>query len=136
MALKEKVKRKSLDLAKKLDIIKKSAVTSKHQLAKDFNLPTVTIRNVLNNRENILQALEEGKNPKCKRMKPPQSPILEASLLNWIGNMLEVWPDDAIEELVQHEPIEYEPMGNELPFEVDSLVNEPEDYSAFEYLID
>ena len=87
MALKEKVKRKSLDLAKKLEIIKKSAVTSKHQLARDFNLPTVTIRNVLNNKENILQALEEGKNPKCKRMKQPQSPILEASLLNWIGNV-------------------------------------------------
>jgi hypothetical protein len=68
MAMKEKVKRKSLDLAKKLEIIKKLAVTSKHQLARDFNLSTVTIRNVLNIKENILQALE-GKNPKCKRMK-------------------------------------------------------------------
>ena len=56
MALKEKVKRKSLDLAKKLEIIKKSDG-------------------------------KKGKNPKCKRMKPPQSPILEASLLNWIRNV-------------------------------------------------
>uniref|UniRef100_A0A914DCD4 Uncharacterized protein n=1 Tax=Acrobeloides nanus TaxID=290746 RepID=A0A914DCD4_9BILA len=40
------------------------------------------------------------------------------------------------EETLEHEPIEYEPMENELPFEADSLVNEPEDYSAFEYLID
>ena len=40
------------------------------------------------------------------------------------------------EETLEHEPIEYEPIENELPFEVDSLVNEPEDYSAFEYLID
>ena len=39
------------------------------------------------------------------------------------------------EGTLEHEPIEYEPMKNELPFEVDSLVNEPEDYSAFEYLI-
>jgi len=40
------------------------------------------------------------------------------------------------EETLEHKPIEYEPMENELPFEADSLVNEPEDYSAFEYLID
>jgi hypothetical protein len=40
------------------------------------------------------------------------------------------------EETLEHEPLEYEPMENELLFEADSLVNEPEDYSAFEYLID
>uniref|UniRef100_A0A914C618 Uncharacterized protein n=1 Tax=Acrobeloides nanus TaxID=290746 RepID=A0A914C618_9BILA len=41
-----------------------------------------------------------------------------------------------VEETLEHEPLEYATMENELLFEADSLVNEPEDYSAFEYLID
>ena len=74
--------RKSLDLGEKLKIIQAAANNQNiNSIATKFNRDKKTIRTVLNDRNRILQAIEQGKSARLKQIHQVKYSKLEQPLL-------------------------------------------------------
>lgn len=87
-------KRKSFTMSDKLDLIRMAeeqerttGLLNKTQLAFDFGISKSTVREILQNREKILEAIEDGADSKRKRVYPAKHPTIERSLVTWTKQM-------------------------------------------------
>lgn len=80
--------KKALTLQEKEAIIQSSqAGESTHSIAKRIGRDRKVIRRVLENQNKIRGALQNGLNPRLKRLKKPKFSDVDMALFNWFKNM-------------------------------------------------
>ena len=82
-------KRSAVTLDKKKETIEAAATNNnKSELAKNFNIPRTTIRDILNDKEAILEAIDGGGSGKRARLKSGKNEEIEEALLVRIKQVL------------------------------------------------
>ncbi len=81
-------KKKAVLLEVKKQIIYASANRNNSELEKDFGVPRPTIINIMNNKEEILKAIDEGGSAKRARLKKGKHEEMEEALVIWIKKVL------------------------------------------------
>jgi hypothetical protein len=83
-------KRKSITIEEKLKVINaydEDEAKNMTAVGGRFNRNRETVRDIIRNREKILQASHGGVDSKRKHLKPPKNNALETTMLNWTKRM-------------------------------------------------